>query len=228
MYSRSMHCIDIYFYACRFGGLHLSVLNKETTYLLITCIKMKWHTTGCSWVSECGFVNTEQNAAYAQKLLQHIGRHLLDGQWCDTVIVTDDGRLSAHSVVLAAASPVFKAALRVTDRPREHVVVLPGIKSSLMKTILQFVYTGEIVPLPKDTATFLSLLLDLQLVRLELVENRLSFFLLILFAICLSSVAVSCVFTTQCYADRGIDTAGRPPVCLWLEVSRSQVGILRK
>jgi len=123
-------------------------------------------------------VNTEQNAAYAQKLLQHIGRHLLDGQWCDTVIVTDDGRLSAHSVVLAAASPVFKAALRVTDRPREHVVVLPGIKSSLMKTILQFVYTGEIVPLPKDTATFLSLLLDLQLVRLELVENRLSFFCL--------------------------------------------------
>jgi len=171
-------------------------------------------------------VNTEQNAVYAQKLLKHIGRHLLDGQWCDTVIVTDDGRLSAHSVVLAAASPVFKAALRVTDRPREHVVVFPGVKSSLMKTVLQFVYTGEIVPLPKDTTAILSLLLDLQLVHLELVEYRLSL-LLILFAICLSSVG--CFYHAMLYRSRYCH--GKSSTCLSvcdIEVSWSQVGILRK
>ena len=106
-----------------------------------------------------------------QKLLQEIHRYLRDGYLCDTTIVTDDGRLSAHSVVLAAASPVFKAALKVTDRPREHVIVMPGVTSSVMKTILQFVYTGEIVPEPKDESVVLTTMLEMQLVQLELGQS---------------------------------------------------------
>jgi len=86
------------------------------------------------------------------------------------VIVTDDGQLSAHSVVLTAASPVFKAALKVGDKPREHIIVIPGVKSSLMSTVLQLVYTGEIVPVPKDMAAVMSLMLELQLVCLQQTE----------------------------------------------------------
>jgi len=83
------------------------------------------------------------------------------------VIVTDDGQLSAHSVILAAVSPVFKAALKRIDGPREHVIVIPRVKCSLMKTILQFIYTGEVIPVPKDMANVLSVMLELQLVCLQ-------------------------------------------------------------
>ena len=83
------------------------------------------------------------------------------------MIVTDDGQLSAHSVILAAVSPVFKAALKRIDGPREHVIVIPRVKCSLMKTILQFIYTGEVIPVPKDMANVLSVMLELQLVCLQ-------------------------------------------------------------
>lgn len=109
----------------------------------------------------------EQNGFHAQKLLRHISRYCYDDYLCDTIIVTDDGRLSAHSIVLAAACPVFKAALQSTDQPREHVIMIPGVKSAVMKTILQFMYTGEIVPVPTDFSTVLAVMLELELVRLQ-------------------------------------------------------------
>ena len=115
-----------------------------------------------------------QHAIHAQKLLQHICRYQHDDYLCDTVIVTDDGQLSAHSVILAAASPVFKAALKMTDGPREHVVVIPRVKCSVMKTILQFVYTGEVVPVPKDMANILPVMLELQLVCLPVSYTHLT------------------------------------------------------
>ena len=107
----------------------------------------------------------EQNARHAQRLLQDICRYQCDGYLCDTVIVTDDGRLLAHSIILAAASPVFKAAMKITDRPTEHIIVLPGVKSSVMKAVLQYIYTGENIPFPKDIdiSAVLSVMLDLQL-----------------------------------------------------------------
>ena len=112
----------------------------------------------------------KQSAVHAQKLLKEIGRYQHDGYLCDTVIVTDDGQLLAHSVVLTAASPVFKAALNDNKKPREHIIVIPGVKLSLMKTLLQFIYTGEIVPVPKDMSAVMSLMLELQLVALQHTE----------------------------------------------------------
>jgi len=114
----------------------------------------------------------EQNCFHAQKLLRHICRYQSDNYLCDTVIVTDDGQLSAHSVILAAASPLFRAALRITATPREHVIVIPRVSTAVMRTILQFVYTGEIVPVPEDNvvSTVLSVMLDLKLVCLQQTE----------------------------------------------------------
>jgi len=108
-----------------------------------------------------------QSNFHAQRLLQSICRYQCDSYLCDTVIVTDDGRLSAHSNVLAAASPVFRAALKVTDRPMQHIVVIPWVTSAVMRSVLQFVYTGEIPMLPNDLSTVLSVLLELKLLRLQ-------------------------------------------------------------
>ena len=115
-------------------------------------------------------VGSQQCAVHARKLLRQICHYQHDGYLCDTVIVTDDGRLLAHSLVLAAASPMFKAALKVTDRPREHIIVIPGVKSSAMKTVLQLMYADEIVPMPKDMTDVTSLMSELQLLCLQHVE----------------------------------------------------------
>jgi len=86
---------------------------------------------------------------------------------CDTVIVTDDGKLSAHSIVLAAASPVLRAALKEADRPREHILVIPGVKTCVMKTVLRFIYAGEIVLIPEDMFAVLSVIEELELICLQ-------------------------------------------------------------
>jgi len=67
------------------------------------------------------------------------------GYLCDTVIVVDDGHVKAHSVILAAVSPVFKRALRSTHQPVQHTIVLPGMQLVIVNVIIQFVYTGKIV-----------------------------------------------------------------------------------
>jgi len=83
----------------------------------------------------------------------------------------DDGQLSAHSVILAAASPVLRAALKITDRPREHIIVIPRVNFAVMKSVVQFMYTGEMDPTPRDMSTVLSVMMELQLVRLQLYES---------------------------------------------------------
>jgi len=65
------------------------------------------------------------------------------GYLCDTVIVVEDGQLKAHSVVLAAASPLFRDALKVDTSPMEHTVIMPGIQLSLAEIILEYMYTGN-------------------------------------------------------------------------------------
>jgi len=67
------------------------------------------------------------------------------GYLCDTVIVVDDGHVKAHSVILAAVSPVFKRALKSTHQPVQHTIMLPGMQLVIVNVIIQFVYTGKIV-----------------------------------------------------------------------------------
>ena len=65
------------------------------------------------------------------------------GYLCDTVIVTDDGQLKAHSAVLAAASPLFKEVLKYDETVKEHAILLPGVKLDIADAIMQFIYTGK-------------------------------------------------------------------------------------
>jgi len=71
------------------------------------------------------------------------------GYLCDTVIVVDDGQLRAHSAVLAATSPLIKAALKAGDSAGEHTVILTGVGSYVANVVLQFIYTGDVV-IPDD------------------------------------------------------------------------------
>jgi len=85
------------------------------------------------------------SATSLQKLAANLFEFQQCGYLCDTVIVADDGHVKAHSVVLAAASPVFKRALKSSDQPVQHMIVLPGMQLFVVNVIIQFVYTGKIV-----------------------------------------------------------------------------------
>jgi len=71
------------------------------------------------------------------------------GKLCDTVLVTSDRQLLAHSIVLAAASPVFCAAFQscTADGCMNYQLQLDGLDGQLMETILNCIYHGYTVPL---------------------------------------------------------------------------------
>ena len=71
---------------------------------------------------------------------------------CDTIVVTDDRELHAHSVILAAASPFICSSF--TDltgsscaTPTASVrysVNLPGCDAAAAEIVLRFLYTGKL------------------------------------------------------------------------------------
>lgn len=69
--------------------------------------------------------------------------------------------MKAHSVVLAAANSIFKSALKSSQKPEEHVIVLPGMELWILETIVHYMYTGNI-QVREDYATevHLSRLID--------------------------------------------------------------------
>lgn len=95
------------------------------------------------------------SAASVQELTANLFELQQCGYLCDTMIVADDGYVKAHSMVLAAASPVFKQALKSSDQPVQHTIVLPGMQLVVVTVLIQFVYTGKVV-FPKSECADLS------------------------------------------------------------------------
>ena len=67
---------------------------------------------------------------------------------CDTVLVTDDGEIWAHSVVLAAVSPFLCSTFRglggTKAKKVRYNVSLPGCSASAVELVLQFLYSGQL------------------------------------------------------------------------------------
>jgi len=80
-----------------------------------------------------------------QAVMHNLFKFQKSGYLCDTVIITDDGHLKAHSAVLAAASPVFKLALKGDGIVKEHVILLPGVSIDVAEALVQCVYCGKAV-----------------------------------------------------------------------------------
>jgi len=87
--------------------------------------------------------------AYLKQLSSGFSHLRKSGELCDTVLVTADRQLLAHSVVLAAASPVFRAAFQscVADGCMSYRLQLDGLDGQLMEAILNCIYCGQEAPL---------------------------------------------------------------------------------
>jgi hypothetical protein len=87
-------------------------------------------------------LSTQHVLATAETLLQYREEEFL----CDTVLVAKDRQLKAHSILLAAVSPVFRSAFCSGAFPgRMFQVDLPDVDSSILETALDFIYTGNLV-----------------------------------------------------------------------------------
>jgi len=82
--------------------------------------------------------------AYIKRLSSGFVNLRESGNLCDTVLVTADRQLLAHSIILAAASPVFRAAFQscTADGCMNYRLQLDGLDGQLMETILNCIYCG--------------------------------------------------------------------------------------
>lgn len=89
---------------------------------------------------------------------------------CDTILVADDREFKAHSVILAAASHVFKSTFEASGEPGLHYIHLPGYDSKVVEIALNVIYTGNLVIQEEflDDDTQLELFESLQNLGLEL------------------------------------------------------------
>jgi len=68
-----------------------------------------------------------------------------DGFLCDTILELNDKALKAHSILLSAVSPVFRAAFEANSKPGIHYIKLPGVDSRVVEIALNFIYTGKLI-----------------------------------------------------------------------------------
>ena len=67
----------------------------------------------------------------------------LDTDLSDVTLATeDDGRLSAHKVILAASSPLFKRLLQKNSNSHP-LLYLMGVKLSQLQQLLSYIYLGQ-------------------------------------------------------------------------------------
>jgi BTB/POZ domain len=76
--------------------------------------------------------------------------------------LAEDGRVKAHSVVLAASSAMFNVAFKSSQKPAEHIIVLPGLELWVLETVVHYMYSGSLrVPGDCTTAAHLSRLVKI-------------------------------------------------------------------
>lgn len=79
------------------------------------------------------------------KLAQVLNNMLQCGSLVDVTIYCDDGQVNAHKLVLAASSTYFRNLFgRMTNAFQYPIIVLREMPVDDLKTIIQFIYHGEV------------------------------------------------------------------------------------
>lgn len=82
---------------------------------------------------------------HAMKLANILNNMLQCGSLVDVTIYCDDGQVNAHKLVLAASSTYFRNLFsRMTNAFHYPIIVLREMPVNDLKTIIQFIYHGEV------------------------------------------------------------------------------------
>lgn len=86
-----------------------------------------------------------KKAQHNLKLANVLNNMLQCGSLVDVTIYCDDGQVSAHKLVLAASSTYFRNLFsRMTNAFHYPIIVLREMPVNDLKTIMQFIYHGEV------------------------------------------------------------------------------------
>jgi len=84
-----------------------------------------------------------------------------DQGFYDVTLACDEDQIQAHKVIIAACSPFFRAVLQ--RNPHAHpLLYLRGVKLSNLKSVLDFMYNGEVNVAQEELNTFLNVAEDLK------------------------------------------------------------------
>lgn len=84
---------------------------------------------------------------YLRNLSDKLYEFQKEGVFCDTVLIANDCKVSAHSVILAAASPhIYTSFHSIVGREARcrFSITLAGCTARGVKAVLQFLYTGSL------------------------------------------------------------------------------------
>lgn len=94
-------------------------------------------------------------------------------EFSDVSIVCDDQiEIQAHKNILSGSSPVFKNILNMNSCREKPVIYLRGIKSREMKSIINFIYLGQVIIPQSSMSDFLSVANDLEIEHLNNVMRK--------------------------------------------------------
>jgi kelch-like protein 12 len=102
----------------------------------------------------CSSDMDESRNIYLEKLSAAFSTFRESSLLCDTVLVTPDCEMPAHSVILAAASPVFRSAFQTScpNANGSYRVELPSVSGAVMESLLFLIYRGSLKSSDKDSA----------------------------------------------------------------------------
>ena len=82
-------------------------------------------------------------------------------QLLDVSLVTSEGQIKAHKVVLSACSPFFRSVLNTNPHP-SPMIYLKGVSHSCLEKLISFMYEGEVSIHQDELPQFLDIAKDLQ------------------------------------------------------------------
>ena len=83
--------------------------------------------------------------SYKDKLLLYAAEMRRENLLCDITIIAENEVFRAHKIILASSSQFFRALLSNNMQETfSREVQLPGINSSVMEALLNFIYTGNV------------------------------------------------------------------------------------
>jgi len=113
-----------------------------------------------------------KNISFSSSLCSSLSSLLATSSLCDCSLICSDGQLSAHKVVLAAASRFFSSVFSLHQH-NHPLIYLRGIKAGQMQAVLDYVYSGATQVAEKDLASFLAVAEDLKIDGLNKCEEPL-------------------------------------------------------
>ncbi|XP_001948325.1 kelch-like protein 23 [Acyrthosiphon pisum] len=87
-----------------------------------------------------------KNSSHTAEVIGVLQSLLIDKAFCDVKLETDDGTvIHGHKLILMSASPYFRIMFNSFEETDKDHVVIKGISSTILKLLINYIYSGEII-----------------------------------------------------------------------------------